>query len=68
MPLPLQSKLLRVLQERQIQPLGSKQPFDIDVRVIVATNADLWEEVKAGRFREDLYYRIHVILVKLPYL
>jgi len=66
MPLSLQSKLLRVLQERQIQPLGSKEPVNIDVRVIVATNADLWEEVKAGRFREDLYYRIHVIPVKLP--
>ena len=68
MPLPLQSKLLRVLQERQIEPLGRKEPVDIDVRVIVATNADLWEEVKAGRFREDLYYRIHVIPVKLPSL
>ncbi len=66
LPLPLQSKLLRVLQERQIQPLGSKKPVDIDVRVIVATNVDLAEEVKAGRFREDLYYRIHVIPVQLP--
>jgi len=68
LPLNLQSKLLRVLQERQIHPLGSKEPVDIDVRVIVATNADLWEEVKAGRFREDLYYRIHVIPIKLPSL
>jgi len=68
LPLSLQSKLLRVLQERQIQPLGCNQPVDIDVRIIVATNSDLWEEVKAGRFREDLYYRIHVIPVKLPSL
>lgn len=66
LPLSLQSKLLRVLQERQIHPLGSKQHVDIDVRVIVATNVDLREEVKSGRFREDLYYRIHVIPVNLP--
>ncbi len=66
LPLPLQSKLLRVLQERQVQSLGGAKPVDIDVRVIVATNVDLWNEVQQGRFREDLYYRIHVIPVKLP--
>ncbi len=66
MPLTLQSKILRILQERQFYPLGSKEPIDVDVRVIVATNKDLQEEVKAGNFREDLFYRIHVIPVKLP--
>jgi two-component system response regulator GlrR len=68
LPLSLQSKLLRVLQERQIHPLGGTHPVDIDVRVIVATNVDLKNEVQEGRFREDLYYRIHVIPVKLPSL
>ncbi|UCD34934.1 MAG: sigma-54-dependent Fis family transcriptional regulator [Nitrospiraceae bacterium] len=66
MPLSLQSKSLRVLQERQFLPLGSQKPVTVDVRVIVATNKDLWNEVKEGRFREDLYYRIHVIPVVLP--
>ncbi len=66
MPLTLQSKILRILQERQFYPLGSKKPLDVDVRVIVATNKDLLKEVKEGSFREDLYYRIHVIPIKLP--
>ncbi len=66
MPLSLQSKSLRVLQERQFYPVGSKEPVEVDVRVIVATNKDLKKEVKEGRFREDLFYRIHVIPVILP--
>jgi two-component system response regulator GlrR len=66
MPLMLQSKILRILQERQIHPLGSKKSISVDVRVIVATNKDLQKEVRDGNFREDLYYRIHVIPVKLP--
>ncbi len=66
MSLALQSKILRILQERQFYPLGGKQAVEVDVRVIVATNKDLQNEVKEGNFREDLYYRIHVIPVKLP--
>ncbi len=66
LPLTLQGKLLRVLQERIIQPLGSEEQVPIDVRLIVATNKDLREEVKKGNFREDLYYRVHVIPVQIP--
>ncbi len=66
MPLTIQAKFLRVLQERQFYPVGSEQPLDVDVRVIVATNKDLAEHVKQSLFREDLYYRIHVIPVVLP--
>jgi len=64
----MQVKLLRVLQERVIEPLGSIEPMKIDVRVIAATNRDLSELVKNGSFREDLYYRICVIHMKLPTL
>lgn len=66
MSLPLQAKLLRVLQERQFYPLGSKNPIKVDVRVVCATNKHLEDEVKKGEFREDLYYRIHVIPVEIP--
>jgi two-component system response regulator GlrR len=66
MPLPIQAKLLRVLQERQFYPVGGQQPLEVDVRVIVATNKNLEEHVKQGLFREDLFYRIHVIPVVLP--
>ncbi len=66
MPLTTQAKFLRVLQERQFYPVGSEQPLEVDVRVIAATNKDLAEHVKQGLFREDLYYRIHVIPVLLP--
>lgn len=67
-PLPLQAKLLRVLQERQFYPIGSGKPTEVDVRVIVATNKSLEDQVKQGLFREDLFYRIHVIPIYLPSL
>ena len=66
MPLSTQGKLLRVLQEQQFYPVGSEKPTEVDVRVIVATNKDLADQVKQGLFREDLFYRIHVIPVFLP--
>jgi two-component system response regulator GlrR len=66
MSLSIQAKLLRVLQERRFYPVGSEKPVEVDVRVIVATNKDLEAEVKKGSFREDLFYRIHVIPVDLP--
>ena len=68
MSLPIQAKLLRVLQERTFVPLGSEKSTSVDVRVIIATNKNLREEVKEGNFREDLFYRIHVIPVELPLL
>jgi len=64
--LELQSKLLRVLQDRAVQRIGGKHARKIDFRLITATNADLEVMVKEGRFREDLYYRIHVVPISLP--
>ncbi|WP_372029956.1 sigma-54-dependent Fis family transcriptional regulator [Pseudomonas kurunegalensis] len=66
MPLPTQARLLRVLQSRSIQPLGSGEPVAVDIRVVSASNRDLAEEVRAGRFRQDLYYRIAGLTVVLP--
>jgi two-component system response regulator GlrR len=66
MPPSLQAKLLRVLQERQFYPVGSERSVEVDVRVVVATQKDLEEAVKQGGFREDLFYRIHVIPIHLP--
>ncbi|MEW6570534.1 MAG: sigma-54 dependent transcriptional regulator [Nitrospirota bacterium] len=66
MPLSMQVKLLRFLQEKQLYPIGSQNPIEVDVRVIVATNKDLNEMVKEGQFREDLFYRIHVIPLQIP--
>lgn len=66
MPLGIQAKLLRLLQERQIERLGGREPVRVDVRIIAATNADLEAAVAEGRFREDLYYRLKVVSLHLP--
>jgi two-component system response regulator GlrR len=66
MPLSVQAKMLRVLQEQQFYPVGSKKLIEVSVRVIVATNRDLKIETEEGRFREDLYYRVHVVPINIP--
>ncbi|HHU7388387.1 TPA: two-component system response regulator GlrR, partial [Escherichia coli] len=68
MPAPLQVKLLRVLQERKVRPLGSNRDIDIDVRIISATHRDLPKAMTRGEFREDLYYRLNVVSLKIPAL
>jgi DNA-binding NtrC family response regulator len=66
LPFLLQVKLLRVLQEREIRPLGSDRPRKVDVRILAATNKNLQEEVERGNFREDLFYRLNVISLRVP--
>jgi two-component system response regulator GlrR len=68
MPMRLQVKLLRVLQEHQVRPVGSTEAIDVDVRVISATHRDLQELMGEGKFREDLYYRLNVVNIKIPTL
>ena len=68
MPMRLQVKLLRVLQENQVRPVGSTEALQVDVRVISATHRDLQELMREGRFREDLYYRLNVVNIKIPTL
>ena len=66
MPLPTQVKLLRALQERKVKPVGGVSERPVDVRIVAATNKHLDEEIAAGRFREDLYYRLKVICIEMP--
>ncbi|CCJ76356.1 Putative sensory histidine kinase YfhA [Cronobacter muytjensii 530] len=68
MPVPLQVKLLRVLQERKVRPLGSNRDIDINVRIISATHRDLPKAMARGEFREDLFYRLNVVNLKIPAL
>ena len=66
MPIDLQSRLLRAIQEQEFYPIGAKEPLKVDVRIVSATNRDLEKEVANKRFREDLYYRLNVVTIKLP--
>ena len=68
MPMSCQVKLLRAVEQRQIMPVGSTEPVDVDLRLIAATNRDLLREIKEERFREDLYYRLNVVGIRLPTL
>jgi two-component system response regulator FlrC len=68
MPLPLQAKLLRVLQEREVERVGGRKPIPVDIRVLATSNRQMADEVKAGRFREDLFYRINVFPLQIPSL
>ena len=66
MPLPIQPKILRAIEERQVMPLGASKPVDIQARVLGAANCDLGREVREGRFRRDLYYRLNIIEINIP--
>ncbi|MCQ8897151.1 sigma-54 dependent transcriptional regulator [Limnobacter humi] len=66
LPLSMQTKLLRVLEDRRIRPVGSNREVDVDVRIVAATNVNLDIEVKRGRFRQDLYYRLQVLPIEMP--
>jgi len=68
MPLSMQTNLLRVMEQQSIRPVGSNKEYPVDVRVVAATNRDLYEEVKKGMFREDLYYRLDVLSIRMPSL
>jgi DNA-binding NtrC family response regulator len=66
MPLATQAKLLRAIEEKEVLPVGAAEPVHVEARVLAATNKDLTREVEAGRFREDLYYRLNVVCIRVP--
>ena len=66
MPTHLQAKLLRVLQDYEVKPIGGENIIELDVRVVAATTRDLEEEIEKGNFRQDLYYRLSVMILKIP--
>jgi transcriptional regulator with GAF, ATPase, and Fis domain len=68
LPLDAQAKILRVVQDGRVEPVGSQKPRKVDVRIVAATNRDLRQEIAAGRFREDLFYRLEVVQIRLPAL
>jgi len=68
LPLPLQAKILRILQDKRMERLGGTKPIDVDVRIVAATNKELQEEVEKGNFRKDLFYRLNVIPIRVPTL
>jgi two-component system response regulator FlrC len=68
MPLSLQAKLLRALQERKVTPLGSQREIDVDVRVLATTNREMLQEIRDGKFREDLFYRLNVFPLSTQHL
>jgi DNA-binding NtrC family response regulator len=68
MPLATQAKLLRAIEQKEVMPVGANEPVRVEARILAATNKDLLREVEAGRFREDLYYRLNVVSVRLPAL
>jgi DNA-binding NtrC family response regulator len=68
LPLPTQAKLLRAIEQKEIMPVGANEPIQVEARVLAATNKDLQREVEQGRFREDLYYRINVVSIRVPSL
>src|SRR5262249_23412160 len=66
MPLAIQAKLLRAIEQKEVLPVGANEPVCVEARVLAATNKDLLKEVEAGRFREDLYYRLNVVSIRVP--
>jgi DNA-binding NtrC family response regulator len=66
MPPATQAKLLRAIEQKEVLPVGADEPVRVEARVLAATNKDLWREVEAGRFREDLYYRLNVVCLRVP--
>ncbi len=66
MPLATQAKLLRAIEQKEVLPVGANEPVRVEARMLAATNKDLWREVEAGRFREDLFYRLNVVCIHLP--